>query len=286
MTNSAIQFPPVVNPRDNGMCQGRITLTSATPVTTGDVTGAGTIYFTPYKGNRIALYNGSVWKVYSFSELSLALTVTSGKNYDVFVYNNAGALTLELSSAWTNDTTRADALALQDGVYVKSGATTRRYLGTIRASGTNTTEDSRAKRFVWNNYNRVRKFGKVTSSVTSWTYGTDAWRAANATSYIVEFVRGLDEDSVDAFVMVEQNGSAGSIGIGLDTATANSAIMYGESQDPTYPSLNMAYYAGFPGLGYHYLQWIERTRTGTTAYYGDAGVPANIQSGLLVNLQS
>ena len=116
------------------ICGGRLTLTSGTPVTTADVTGAGTLYYTPYVNGQIALYDGSsTWTVYTFTERSLALTVTSGKNYDVFAYNNSGTVTLELSAAWTNDTTRADALTTQNGVTVKSGATTRRWLGTIRA---------------------------------------------------------------------------------------------------------------------------------------------------------
>ena len=105
----------------------RLTLTSATPVTPADVTGATTIYCTPYKGNQIALYDGSSsWNTRTSAEFSLALgTLTSGKPYDVFCYDNAGTPTLEFL-AWTNDTTRATALVYQDGVLVKSGATTRR----------------------------------------------------------------------------------------------------------------------------------------------------------------
>src|SRR5262245_45446838 len=132
------------------ICEGRLTLTSGAAVTTSDVTGAGTLYFTPFGGSRVALYDGARWRLHSFSERSLGLTLTSGKNYDVFLYDNAGTLTLELSSAWTNDTTRATALATQNGICVKSGAPTRRYLGTLRASGSNVTEDSLSKRFLWN----------------------------------------------------------------------------------------------------------------------------------------
>lgn len=106
-------------------CNGRLTLTSGTPVTTSDVSNATAIYFTPFHGNKISLYNGSVWQLLSFSEISLALgTISSGTNYDVFAYNNSGTVALDSIVAWTNDTTRATALALQDGIYVKSGALT------------------------------------------------------------------------------------------------------------------------------------------------------------------
>lgn len=101
-----------------------------------------TLYWTPYRGNRTSLYDGTRWKVHAVAESSIALTgLTSGKPYDVFLYDNAGTPTLELL-VWTSDTVRATALALQDGVYVKSGATTRRYLGTIYTTATDATEIS------------------------------------------------------------------------------------------------------------------------------------------------
>ena len=105
----------------NHICNGRLTLTSVTPITTSDVTAATTIYFTPYKGNRIFLYNttSTKWELFEFSEISIAVPATTGTNYDVWGYNSSGSATLEVL-AWTNDTTRATAIALQNGVYVKS----------------------------------------------------------------------------------------------------------------------------------------------------------------------
>src|SRR5688572_30068462 len=50
--------------------KGRLTLTTATPVTSADVTGATTVYFTPYNGNEVELYDGADWVVKTFSELS------------------------------------------------------------------------------------------------------------------------------------------------------------------------------------------------------------------------
>lgn len=176
-TTSTVGLPTI--------CDGRLTLTTGVPVTTSDVTGAGTIYFTPYIGSQVALYDGSVWALHTFTERSLALTLTSGKNYDVFLYDNSGTLTLELSAAWTNDSTRADALTTQNGVYVKSGATTRRYLGTIRASGSNTTEDSQANRLCVNWMNAVPRPLYIcpgySDGNTNTTYATTStsWTEAN-----------------------------------------------------------------------------------------------------------
>jgi hypothetical protein len=165
------------------ICNGRLTTESGVPVSTSDRTAQSTIYFTPFNGNRIALYDGTRWKLYTFTERSLALSgLTSGKNYDVFIYDNAGTLTLELSAAWTDDNTPADAITTQDGISVKSGALTRRWIGTIRTTGTTTTEDSESQRFVWNLYNQVpRKFGKAEADV-SHTYGTASFRNFNNTT--------------------------------------------------------------------------------------------------------
>lgn len=56
------------------ICQGRLTLTSGTPVPTSTASG-DTIYFTPYIGNLIGMYNGSssTWRQIPFSELSLPI---------------------------------------------------------------------------------------------------------------------------------------------------------------------------------------------------------------------
>jgi hypothetical protein len=259
------------------ICDGRLTLTTVTPVTTSDVIGATTVYFTPYNGSRIALYDGTRWKLYTFTERSLALgTITSGKNYDVFIYDNSGTLTLELSAAWTSDTARSDALTTQDGVYVKSGSTTRRYLGTFRTTSTTTTEDSKSKRFVWNVKNRVSRNVSVVEGTNSWTGTTSAWRGANnSSSNRFEFVRGLDEDNVTANVMITGTSDATgqvAVGIGLDSTTVNSAIIFGDFWVAGQFHQTGAFYNGAPGLGYHYLQWLEYYgAAGNITWYGDNG---------------
>jgi hypothetical protein len=158
---------------------GRLTLTSGTSVTTSDVTGAGTLYYTPDVHNLIRLYDGTRWKLHTFTERSLALTLTASRAYDVFIYDNAGTLTLELSAAWNSDgTTRTDALTTQDGVKVKSGAATRLWLGTIYASASNQTEDSITKRYVWNKYNKApRRLAR--SNAVSHAYNSTTVRPWN-----------------------------------------------------------------------------------------------------------
>jgi hypothetical protein len=201
----------------------RLTLTTALPVTTADVTGATTIYCTPYKGNQIALYTGSAWVTRSSAEFSLALgTLTSGKPYDVFCYDNAGTPTLEFL-VWTNDTTRATALAYQDGVLVKSGTATRRYLGTFYTTSTTETEDSKANRYLWNYYNRSNRSMRRVDAGT-WTYTTLTYRQANnSTANQLNMVIGVSEDSVRASVVQAARNDTGIVStytaLGLDSTT-------------------------------------------------------------------
>lgn len=260
---------------DPGVCQGRLTLATGNPAPDADQTAKSTLYFTPYKGYRVALYNGSAWEEKTFTERSLSLSsLTADKNYDVYLYDNSGTLTLELV-AWTSDSARATALATQDGVYVKTGATDRRYLGTIRTTGTTTTEDSREKRFVWNCYNRVRRAMRRLESATSWTYNSTTTRSwNNSTSNRVQFVQGLVEDAVelDFRAMTNtSNGSVHTVGIGVDSTTTNGADvnMYTSNVVGGYHAAHASLRRTIATVGFHYLQLLETgASTGTNTFYG------------------
>lgn len=261
-------------------CDGRLTLTTLLPVTTANVTNAATMYFTPYKGNRITLYDGTRWRLYSFSEKSLALSGhTLNVPADVFIYDNAGTLTLEFTN-WTSGTARATGLSLQDGVYCKTGALTRRYLGTFNPTAATTTDDSDAKRFVWNYYNRVERFMKANETTNSWTYSLATYRQANNVTTTgvtrVECVVGVSEDLTEAMVQAVNTNSATTVlnatGIGINSITVNSASVVGAGAASTALSVQPAHYAGYLPVGYNYIQWLENAQaTGTTTWYGDNG---------------
>ena len=254
--------------------KGRLTLTTATPITTVDVTAATTLYYTPYQGNTIALYTGSVWAVSTLSEISIAVPATTNQMYDVFVYSNSGTLTLELT-AWTNDTTRATALTLQNGVLVKSGATTRRYVGSIRTTSVSgQLEDSKKYRGVWNYYNRVGKALRANDATASWTYATATWRAANSNTTLgtarVGLVVGVSEDSVDATYQcaaVSGGGAEGMMGIGINSTTTDSSTSSGVSGQANVSS-SQADYDDFLAIGFNYIQALEYATGATMTFYG------------------
>ena len=257
---------------DPAVADGRLTLTTATPVTTADVTGATTIYYTPYKGNSIGLYDGSsAWTILTFTEKSLALgTLTSGLTYDVFAYNNSGVVALELL-AWSTTTARATALVYQNGVLVKSGATTRRYLGTFYTTSTTQTEDSQAKRFLYNYYNRT-SHGMSLSDGTSHSYTTTATRIWNNNSADkIQFVVGVIEEGMAVGGLSGMGGAIGQYyGVGINSTSTMSFI---QVSTPVTATANWfiggTIQPGGLSLGYNYLAALEygaASATQGTAY--------------------
>lgn len=276
---------------------GRLTLTSGTPVT-GDVTGASTLYYTPYVSNLYPAYSTSSGKytAKAFTEASLTLSISANTNYDIFgVYTSGSAPTLS-AVAWTNDTTRATALvrsATTCGLLVKNGDAESLYLGTIRGSGANVTAKSRAagQLYVWNMYNRVVEDALAQDTTDLWTYTTATYQEARAQSTEgtsrIGIVRGLDEDSIEANnIAVASNSTANTAatcGIGLDSSTVNSAINGPAAAGANIVFALNAFYRGKPGIGYHTLRRLEQsTAAGTCSWGGDGGGTV-YQTGLRVS---
>lgn len=276
-------------------CDGRMTLSTGAPVTTTDVTAATSVFFTPYKGNRISLYTNSRWQVSTFTELSLALgSDAADTNYDLFVYDNAGVLTLE-RVAWTNATTRATALATQNGVYVKSGDASRRYVGTYRTTGTiGQCEDSFAKRFCWNYYHRLPRPMRVLESTNTWNYTSATVRQANgAAGNQLALVVGVAEVEIYAEVIAHaRNDGVGSNMvnmIGEDSTTAGASGCLIATQALTVAAVtyrNHSILRKFVAVGYHYYTWLEASAaSGTTTWCGDDNTPLLLQSGIVGSVQ-
>jgi len=256
------------------VCEGRLSGVAGVPVPAADVPNVGTLYFTPYNGSRVALYGeGAGWSVSPFSELSLSLAgLDAGKNADVFIHNYRGVLAMALEE-WTNDSTRAAALAAQDGVMVKAGEPALRYLGTIRTVTSGVTVDTDQARFIWNNHNRLPRRLKVIESANSWTYTTAAFRPFNnSTANRAEVVTGLAElpTTLQFLAYAYHSGGQGfHVGIGLDSTTTSSAdvntTVHSSSINPTLALFNQVLSAG-----YHYLQLLEIGGS-TITWFGDYG---------------
>lgn len=192
---------------------GRLTNSSGQPILGGDVTGSTAVYFTPYYGNTIPIYNGTSFALNTFTELTLALVASHAANtiYDVFVFNNGGVLTMVTGPAWTNSgagtSTRGSGggttqLALFNGFYVNNvqitgrngsttytiAANTALYVGSILidsgagAVSCYTSYGQNRSWGVWNYYNRIPILMKAGDGTASWAYGTNTIRASNGSA--------------------------------------------------------------------------------------------------------
>lgn len=252
----------------------RLTGTTATPVTTADVSNITTLYYTPYISGQIGLYDGYFWQLVTSAEVSLPLgTLTAAREYNVYAYSNSGTLTLEFGAAATAGNSEAE-IGTQDGVKVKSADHTRRYIGRIYTSSTTQTQDTATKRFVSNMYNRVPRMMKVTESTANWSYTTGSWRQANnsATNQI-EFV-SCEFVYIHSIIFGSASTSSATsvfVGIGLDTTSAESADGVGRiTMDTTGLAYSMYNTYDVYLNGYHKLCWIEFGSTGAT-FYGSGG---------------
>ena len=293
----AVRFDGPVSFANNAqnICSGRLTLTTGVPVTTSDVTGATTVYFTPYRGNSIGLYDGTAtWTLLAFTETSIALgTLTSGLPYDVFGYNNSGVLALELA-AWSSATaifssgTYQTTRPTQDGIIVKStnGTTvdsSRRYLGTFTTSSTTQTEDSNANRLLYNYYNRVRRPLLVTDTTASWNYSLAVWRQARATATNqVRLTQGVAETPVFLRLHIQAANDTGTMnvngGIGEDSTSAPLSAQTVTDMVIAGANFSLASDAmleKIPAVGLHTYVWLESAEaTGVTTFRGASSTTA------------
>jgi hypothetical protein len=290
--NNAISAPQL-----NGF---RLSLTGATPVTASDVTSATTIYLTPFTSDRICLFDGTNWQEYSTggADVSASLgTLMSGKNYDVFVYDNNGSVAIDTFVAWMDDTTRATAIVRQNGVWVKSGAATRRYVGTFRTTSTTATEDSSAKRFLVNASNQVRRPSFSFDTTDSWTNnGNGTWSAINGgnAAWKREFLIPILEERLGIESELWLQGTSDYVAaLAFDSSTAvdrtNTAFF--TSLVSVNSTMLSAKIVGHPssgsGVGYHYVQGIQTTSSNVVATAaGDNGGSvgsgnAGVNSGIL-----
>ena len=242
----------------------RVSVTSGVVAPTTDQTAQSTLYLNPFNGDTIALYDGTNWKAVTSSGTAVSLTVTgltSGKNYDIYCYQNGSIPALEFSTAWTSDTARADAIQYVNGVPLKSGTLTRRFVATVRTMSPTTVEDSQNRRFVWNFDNQVQRPYYKTTGIVSHTYTTASWRNwNNDATQRVEIVLGVNLGVDLAF------GCAGSVGF-----TSQGAQWDGTGAGVGYDSVDIS--AGRAGrnycsrgtfIGYHYCQMVEYGVTGGT----------------------
>lgn len=285
--------PGVTN---SGLDSFRLSLTTGVCVPTADVLAAGTVYWVPCGGNAVTLYDGAQWNIRTSSQISIAVPAVANQMQDVFVYDNAGAPTLELL-AWTTDVLRATAVVYQDGILVKSGVPTRRYVGSFRTTTVaSQTEDSLAKRLVYNYYNRVRRPLIRLEVNATWNYSLAAYRQVNgsATNQVAA-VMGIVEAPIELTATADGTNNSAAPGvliataIGLDGIAAllpNQSIASANSYVGS-ATIVTATARTYPTAGYHFYVWLEySTAAGVTAWVGAPGLIPFTTTGLVGTVEN
>jgi len=285
--------------------QGRLTLATALPVMATSQAAKTTIYYTPYVGAYISLYNGTTWDVTAFSEISVATTDTAknpaaigaSKVNDWFVWDDAGTLRLTHGPDWTNDTTRSagTALVMVNGILLNNASITNgpaasrgTWVGTTRSNassqldwilGSSAAGGGGASLYVWNAYNQVPILTTVTDSTSSWTYASATIRAAdNSATMRVSFVTGIAHGFIEAkysqlIRVTNVIGASARVGVALDSTTvldkqgqSTNNSTDGTADNPAYGANTYA-----PQLGAHFISANERgDGTNTATFFGDA----------------
>ncbi len=292
---------------------GRLTLQSLTPVLIADVLSVTDVFYTPYLHDRIPIFSGVTWLMKEFTELTNDTTAAApdsgplvgvaDSNYDLFVWENAGVMTLTRGPVWTSDILRSGGTALVrvngillNAVAITNGPAIQRgtYVGTIRLGtgaflfwklGGKAVGGSSGYFNVWNMYNRIDVEAQSRESTVSWTYagGIFLWRAINnALNNRVSYVVGLAEDPIEANFMANVSQGVPYIGIGLDSVTARTGssmfrtnvlgAAVGHAQGTAEVNI----------IGFHFVQAIEFNNHAAIAavFFGDIGIPLIAQNGL------
>jgi hypothetical protein len=244
---------------------GRLTLTSNTPVMTGDVTNTSTIYYVPYVGNSLPIANGSSVANSTLNTSQLTLTLnssyqTAGNIYDIFEFVSSG-FTLCAGPAWSNPSASpwrgtgagTSQLTQLNGIWVNAVTITTCnngvnnnqfvakvgvYLGSIyipitagqtsvNFKPTAAAGGSNNVVGIWNAYNRVRIFSLCADSNTSWTDSSSSWEALDfaSSSGVNNRVTYLDG--------LAQSSVKGRVTTIAYNATAGNGVFIGVDEDST-----------------------------------------------------
>lgn len=269
--------------------QGRVTLATGVPVMATSQAGATTVYYTPYAGNMVPIYDGATMTPTAFTEVSQATTdttkspaaVAASKIYDIFCWVDSAVNRCTRGPAWTNATTRGYTLTMTSGILLNTSSITNgpaalrgTWVGTIASNASSTIDfifgasgsgGVAAVFNVWNAYNRVTVGTTVVDTGASYSYTSSTWRQSRASAGMqVSFVVGASEDAVIAnaqnVVQMAANASAViRLGIGYDSITtpANNNAIGNNAATALIVSPNTPYLVPNPAIGTHYLSQME-----------------------------
>jgi hypothetical protein len=218
-------------------------------IQTADVANTGVIYYSPFVGNSIPIWNGSTFKTFTFSEMTLTLTAAgspSGAIQDGCVFSNNGVPTLVAGPTWTTATAGAGnrgsgagtaQITRLQGIWVNAVSILGynglssftipvnqcTYVGSLSINGgaglvSALVSWGQSRVWgVWNAYNR-QPIQIQAGDNTSYSYLTNTWRVARAnTGNNVTVFTGLAEEP---FVLSTSGYTGGTLGANQKAAGA------------------------------------------------------------------
>lgn len=292
--------------------QGRLTLTTNVPVLIATTTAQTTIYYTPYIGQFVPIYDGTRFVMTDTGgQLSQATTdntkspaaVANSSNYDLFVWSDSGTIRCTRGPAWSGDTSRGTGAGtteltringlLVNNVAITNGPAANRgtYVGTVRSNGSaqidwqlgaSASGGTPGILNVWNMYNRVLVETMVRDSANSWSVTNGTTQAANnSTGNRVSFVCGWQEDSfVASYQVLAGTGvsNTATAGVGIDTVSGFDGRFSTNNIASSFREVGGI--ATTTAIGFHYMSAVEASYTANSAtFYGDNS-SAVLQAGL------
>lgn len=297
--------------------QGRLTLQSGIPVTTTSTSNASVIYYTPYVGNGLPIFDGANFVNHSFSQLTLTLNSgqhTSGAIYDVFAFINSGVITLGAGPDWASTTARTSSItASACGLWTNTGtinltnngtayngvlANQATYLGTFYCNAAASvsmticfnnisTLGGPCVLGLYNAYNKVKTSSFMGDPNSAYTYTSNVARDADGSlNTRVWFVDGLGQSIIETSYRsnCQVVSSTGSVRVG--TGFNNSFYEYSAilANNATLQVALIAEGPYPPKQGLNYIAAGENSDN-TNANYFNIGGTSNGPNGLHVSLE-
>lgn len=278
--------------------QGRVTLTTATPVLTAATLAQTTVYYTPYLGNLVPIYDGTNIIPTAFAEVSQATTdatkspaaATTNSNYDIFCWIDSGTNRCTRGPAWSSSTSRGTGAGTTELVRVSglllnannitNGPNAQRgtYVGTIRTNGSSQVDwtpgaaasgGTAACLCIWNQYNRVTANATVTDSGVSYTTTSGVRQARASSGNQINILVGVQEETgtftyASRSAFSANSGTTQGIAIGYDTTSSVASIASGISAEVSANASGNGLSRTISGtwqipIGYHYVAALEFT---------------------------
>lgn len=276
---------------------GRLTLSATNPVMQGNIEAATTIYYLPYVGDRIPIFDGANMVMTTIPAGLSTTTTDTTKNpsalgsssvSDWFVWNDGGTIRLCHGPDWTDTQTRSAGTALVrvNGIWTNAAPITNgpapnkgTYVGTTHCPGipslhwrpsAHAVGGLASLLLVFNAYNRVQIVASQKDDTSSWTYGGGTRPVNGSSNNRIYWADGLGEVFVAASYTTLLQQTTGLIGqLGVAGPSMDQAAVAYQNIQSDFNQMTTTAEANFkPALGISWAEAQENSSGGADTFYG------------------